>query len=296
MVYQVLSDKIKPYHINLILNSICVVILIQTLWMIANYFGIWFLTIPVGIEANVIPNYLHIDLGLKSVTTGLLTHHNMASALLALSLPAFFRKKWYRFVPLVWCGLLIGKSAGGVVPAAVITVLFLFFRFRKHRLKIALLTVVGIILFISRPFGLDKFLGCSGRTGMWKLMIQHIIPKKPIVGIGVGQFKSFFPLFYTFITDNLNFKEHFSTAHNEYLQLWIEQGLIGLGLAMGFIGSLFYKIPKTAISGLAVLGIIAGLINCGVNFLFHTTGAIVLLFWFIILEKEKEKYEEHIRS
>ena len=56
-------------------------------------------------------------------------------------------------------------------------------------------------------------------------------------------------------------------------------------------------LAKTAIAKLAVLGVIAGLLNCGVNFLFHTTGAMLMIIWIIILEKEKEiQYEKYIRS
>lgn len=295
MAYQTLSDRIKPKHYGLILNTICITILFQAILMILDSYGIWFLAFPIGKTGNIIPGFLHIELGFnKFVTCGILSNINMAGIFLALGLPAFFRKKWCWFLPLIFWGIWIGKSLGGIIPAFVISLLFLFFRFKQHRWKIVSLTVLGMMILLLRPdiqyFITNGNIRFSPWGGIWK----YIIVQKPIVGIGVGQFHEVFPLMQNHFS---GIGKNFTLAHNEYLQLWAEQGIIGLGLAMGFIVSLFHKIPKTPIAGLAVLGIIAGLINCGVNFLFHTTGAMLLLIWVIILEKEKEiKNEEYIRS
>ena len=299
MAYQVILDRIKPIDYRLVLNTICVVIILQTFWMTLNYFGIWFLTMPVGTNANIIPRLLHIDLSVgKYPAVGMLTHYNMASAMLVLSLPAFFRRRWRWFIPLILWGLWISQSAGGVIPAIVISVLFSFFYFKKHRRKIVLLSIMSILAFIvaySQVRQLRLILDASGRYQMWGKMVKHLALNKPFIGIGIGQFKEVFPLFCAFIDNNLTPKHPFSHAHNEYIQLWIEYGAIGFALIMGFIVSLFRKIPRTYISLLAALGIIAGLLNSGVNFLFHTTGVFLLLLWVVILQKEKEmNYEESI--
>ncbi len=294
MVYQVLSDKVQEKHYGTILNTICVVVLAQTILMVLNSFGIWFLTIPKGIVANVIPKILHIDLGFnKYVTCGLVSNINMAGIFLALGLPAFFRKKWCWLIPLIFCGIVIGKSLGGILPAFIISITFLFIRFKQYRWKVVSLTLLGIIFLLLRSDFQYMLTKGDVRIDAWKGIWKYIIIKKPIVGIGVGQFHEAFPLIQKYFG---GFGKNWTLAHNEYLQLWAEQGLIGLSLALGFMGSLFYKIPKTIISRLAILGIIAGLLNSGVSFLFHTTGVMVMLLWIVMLQKEKEKEESYEKS
>jgi len=75
---------------------------------------------------------------------------------------------------------------------------------------------------------------------------------------------------------------------NEFLQVWVEQGIIGFGIVAGFIMSLLFKFKKarTWISKIAVMGLVVVMINSGVNFLMHTTVGVLFFVYLGILEKE----------
>ena len=77
-------------------------------------------------------------------------------------------------------------------------------------------------------------------------------------------------------------------AHNEYLQIWVEHGAIGLILVLGFIASLIRKAwrCRTPIMYIAFLGFLVGILNSGVNFLMHTTMGALLIVYVAIMEKE----------
>jgi len=58
--------------------------------------------------------------------------------------------------------------------------------------------------------------------------------KKPILGWGLGAFPSAYPQFRTFYA-NIFVNE----AHNDYLQLLVETGLVGFGIMLWFLINLF---------------------------------------------------------
>ena len=289
MFIQVSICKLKKQYIPIVLNAMCIMALVQTGLMILNYYGIWFLALPNGTKGNIIPSILQVSLvpG-QYVTTGFLSNLNMAGAFLALCLPAFFRKKWIYCIPFIAIGICISKSMGGIVPAFVAIVLFLlyklYFKKRDAFFLVSLLLSIGIaylVVFRNLLFEQTRF-------EVWGEIWEHIVPKKPVVGWGLGSFKMFFPTLHKVAIQSPHAIHRWLYAHNEYLQLLVEQGAIGLAIMLGYIVSLFKGIFNSKVTVLAVIAISVGLLNSGVNFLMHTTGGILLLIWIIILEKEKK--------
>ena len=116
--------------------------------------------------------------------------------------------------------------------------------------------------------------------------------KETMFGWGIGQFKVMYPIMqrmgniykedrYPFHAPNLE-----KQAHNEYLQVLVELGLVGLAIVVfGLIGfyTRFTLNPKLSL--LPFVGIIIACVNSGVHFLFHTTTAILVLTYMAIMER-----------
>jgi len=138
--------------------------------------------------------------------------------------------------------------------------------------------------------------GSSLRTRLliWNSTID-MIKDRPLFGSGLGTF----PLYYLeyqadFLQRNpsyLNFSGKAGEAHNEYLQLWAEMGIIGL-LSFLLIIIIFYKTNLNLIKKIGtingkiiIVGLISGvtvtLIHSIFSFPFHIP-AIGAAFWFII--------------
>ena len=309
---QVLINNLKKEHLVQLMNGICILVLIQVTWMILQKSGVWIKIIPLDIkQADILKllwggrivitrgNYNH-------TLTGLMSNINMSSSVLALGLPAFFRKKWYWGIPLVWVGLYLAGPMGGILPALIIMGIWVALEFRQHRAWIITLGICLFFLYILKTERLSLLLTGSGRTPVWKDIVQYVIlfkegglvtnqwllnfPQRMFFGWGVGMFKVIFPRAQqAFLSTWSNVV--WMQAHNEYLQAWMEGGLIALGLLVGYFGSLIRKGFKyrTYISKIAFLAVFCGIMNCFVNFLLHTTAAGLFLAWIAILEKETEK-------
>jgi O-antigen ligase/Flp pilus assembly protein TadD len=116
----------------------------------------------------------------------------------------------------------------------------------------------------------------------WNATI-NMIKEKPLFGSGIGTFKmNYLDYQAEFLKNNPNYIEYSGKAreaHNEYLQIWAELGIIGLGIFIGIILTFFNLIKnylkkiddnkdKMIVFGL-VLGITCFLIHCLFTFPFH---------------------------
>jgi O-antigen ligase/Tfp pilus assembly protein PilF len=138
--------------------------------------------------------------------------------------------------------------------------------------------------------------GSSLRTRLliWNSTID-MIKDRPLFGSGLGTF----PLYYLeyqadFLQRNpsyLNFSGKAGEAHNEYLQLWAEMGIIGL-LSFLLIIIIFYRTNLDSIKKIKriegkiiIIGLISGvtvtLVHSIFSFPFHIP-AVGAAFWFII--------------
>jgi len=218
--------------------------------------------------------------------SGLLTNMNMAGSLCAIALPAFFRKKWVWFIPIILFGLFLSQTLGGVVPACVVIAWFLCRKFNKHKLRISLFFVLMALFYLLVFENIPQILEGNSRFEVWAKSFK-VIKVRPIIGWGVGQFRYVFPRIYSFIIKGDQASLKWTYLHNEYLQYLVEVGSIGLFFALGFIGSLIRKgfKYKSELTFLALLGLTAALINAGGNFLFHTSVGVIVFVYAAILER-----------
>jgi len=120
------------------------------------------------------------------------------------------------------------------------------------------------------------------RLLMWKTTFE-MIKERPVFGSGIGTFKmNYLDYQADFLQNNpdyIKFSGKAAEAHNEYLQMWAEIGIIGLGIFIGIILMFFNLIinylkknksekEKIIVFGL-VLGITCFLIHCLFTFPLH---------------------------
>jgi len=129
------------------------------------------------------------------------------------------------------------------------------------------------------------------RLLIWKTTLE-MIRDRPIFGSGIGTFKMNYLNYQAeFLKNNpyyIRYSVKAGEAHNEYLQMWAELGIIGLGIFLGII-LMFYSLiidyltkndiekDKIIVFGL-VLGITCFLIHCLFTFPLHVPALGVTFF------------------
>lgn len=273
--YQILCDNLNHKNSVYLLNVICVLALLQTTLMILQYYDIWFLFRPKTIGTRPL--------------VGFLANPNHAGAFLALSLPAFFRRKWIWLIPIVLLGLVMADSTGAMIAATIGTMAFVWFIVPSKRwlfVPLVLLAGAGVIW----KYDLSAIFSINARFQAWKGILTDYIPLKWFMGWGLGQFKVSFPKIYQlFISGYPSTTSRWEYAHNEFIQLWAEWGIIGLGMVLGYLGHQcikFIQNRKTLIGLIVFSGVVIAVVNANVNFLFHLSICIVPIIYLAVLNTE----------
>ena len=204
---------------------------------------------------------------------------NWVSNYLAMVFPIVFayflleknKKKiiYYLLLSILYTILIICQSRGIWISAGLTLILGIFFLYKfklinilkknKKWLFLLLLTFVLITVFYSTQNPLnkniatmpqritsvyeDKFSSLNPRLLIWNTTLE-MVKNRPFLGIGIGLFKmDYLDYQASFLKENPNYIKYGSRseeAHNEYLQLAAELGIIGLGIFL-YIIFIFYR-------------------------------------------------------
>jgi O-antigen ligase len=148
---------------------------------------------------------------------------------------------------------LSGSRGGMLAIVAELVILALFLVKQKRNLRTAMLVgvflaiVVGFIIWIGGDAVAKRWASVSSShseiSGEVRLNIDQdafrMFLKKPVLGWGLGTFPVVYPGFRTFYT---NF--FVNQAHNDYLQLLVEMGLLGFGTMLWFLLTLYIRAIK----------------------------------------------------
>lgn len=171
------------------------------------------------------------------------------------------RLLYFTAIALMGIALLMTQSRGGLVSffASLIflVVLTSFKQDDKGRetkatgatiaFRIGMILVFTVLLlwgvaFIGKDTSLTRFAEqqrvddpTSSRTEMWQTTLK-MIAERPILGWGLGAFGVSYTKF-----DQQNGISRPEQAHNDYLQVLADAGIVGALLGVFFIGSLFYQ-------------------------------------------------------
>jgi len=185
--------------------------------------------------------------------------------------------------------------------------LFAIFQENKKWLILLLITFLIITIIYSTDNPLNKSAitvpqralstfdeqdpSINTRLLMWKTTFE-MIKDKPLFGSGLGTFKMNYLIYQAeFLKSNpyyIKYSGKAGEAHNEYLQMWAELGIIGLGLFL-LIFYCFYKtiidfynnkknVKEKIITLGLVLGITCFLIHCLFTFPLHVPALGVTFF------------------
>ncbi len=170
--------------------------------------------------------------------------------------------------------LVFSLSRGGIISFLFSTVVFLSLVSRhmsRRRLTGYLIVFASAFLFYFFYLGfspvIERFakegISLEGRPHVW-LGTWNAIKDFPLFGTGAGTFRYIFPLYQPADIGNLNF--HY--AHNDYLQLLLETGLVGFALLLvSFIG-IFVKVIRFYRNGTSI--IMAGLVASITYIMIHS--------------------------
>jgi putative inorganic carbon (hco3(-)) transporter len=204
---------------------------------------------------------------------------NALAGYIAMVVPLTFTLKYRAAwaIPL-FCALLLTRSLGGILSLLLGLLLYFFLQGKIGKKKIILLcclAMIAVLVFLSRTFVAQQHLqpAFSGlmRISYWKDTLA-MIQNHPLAGVGLGNF-------------NL---VHSRYAHNSFLQLWAETGILGIISFLWLLFLVFYSAVKnTGVSKDKTL--LLSLISANAIFLIHNLVDFTLflpevsLVWWVIL-------------
>jgi O-antigen ligase len=171
--------------------------------------------------------------------------------------------------------IFLSGSRGGMIAIVAELIILAASLVRQKR---SLRTAIGIAVFLAIVVGLLVWIGGGelsqriatagpGHTELSSDIRTYInrdglrmFLKKPVLGWGLGTFPIVYPEFRTFYT---NF--FVNEAHNDYLQLLVEMGLLGFATMLWFVVTLYVRAFKkirnwpTEMSGAVTLACLLGL-------------------------------------
>jgi len=140
-------------------------------------------------------------------------------------------------------GLAATQSRGGLIAAGVCSVIALVIWRGRRRLIASLIGLAAgatAIFFIVNPKAWSRIKesnGGSGRIDIWEVA-WRVVHDHPLVGVGIAQFPEVSP-HYVLQPGALNYVnliiEKHIVVHNLYLQLWAEDGIVGLLLFLSVV-------------------------------------------------------------
>jgi putative inorganic carbon (hco3(-)) transporter len=262
-----------------------------------GYSALYDVLYPVKEEISQIPAW-------EGRITSFLEHYNGLAGYLNLVLPFCLAFATGGMDPVLrtlsrWClavasiALLLTQSRGGLLAFVAILLVHTYFsaRERKARMRrVALVMIVCLLaaaaagFFFQRLGEIDDFTAVS-RLAIWGGAFT-VFARSPLLGIGFGNLRAL-------MGGLLNLPEGWTgDAHNLYLELLAETGLIGFVV----FGILIVLALRTALRrlhktqnhfnkmiALAVFAAICGVLVHGtVDYLFHTTPQVTALFFLVL--------------
>lgn len=256
-----------------------------------------------GVEVNESYVDMTVNAGMPGRVESYFDNPNTFAEVLILLLPLVLAlvlcsRRWYS--RLIACGVaVVGVAALGMtysraswVGAACAMVVFVFLWKPKLIPGFAVLCVLCIPFLPdtiwNRILTITNFSDSStaSRIPLYEAALE-VIKKSPVTGAGLGTAAT-----QTYISDfNLYHGEApFVHAHNFYLQVWIEAGLLGI---IGFVGGMLWNIKRAAhvvrhcedsaarTITCAAASALCGAMVCGLADYLWNYPRVMCIFWFV---------------
>ncbi|MBX3290123.1 MAG: O-antigen ligase family protein [Acidobacteria bacterium] len=220
-------------------------------------------------------------------------------------------------IGLMGVALLLSGSRGGLVAFLALVLLTAILTIGAKRKKNVLVRIGLAAALIAAVIGGSFFVGgessltriaettmseniSADRSNIWAVTLKVIQANMPF-GAGFGAFGVAYTPY-----DNMSGLERVEQAHNDYLQVLADAGLIGLVIGAGFLFVLFQTgrkavgVENTFRRGIAIgsaAGIFAILVHSLFDFVLHTTAiSILFLILMAMLASSRQAYEDDIED
>jgi O-antigen ligase len=229
------------------------------------------------------------------------------------------RERWIAASAAAFMGstILLSGSRGGMIAFAVEIAILMSFVFRERKkqnigilLAAFLLILVGVIAWTGgrevkariATLAADKHsdIPTDIRLRIDRDILRMARPH-PIVGWGQGTFAEVYPRFRSFYSDSL-----VNAAHNDYLQVLAETGILGFGIMIWFlVTTLRHGLHKThqwpsnlngAVAVAAILGISGILVHSLVDFNMQIPANAALFYSFCTIAAMEPRFKSHRRA
>jgi O-antigen ligase len=223
----------------------------QALWVIGAFVVAALLSAAYGLVTPTDPTTVEDRLAGAGGNANETAASLVAAAMLAAGLAVTLRQSSLRLiaalgVPFCVLGVFLTVSRGGLVAlaAALVAAIFAGGRWRGPALAVGITVVLSTVLYFGVFASSDArtrvlaFEGGTGRSDIWKVG-WRMVKAEPIRGIGAGNFPNssvHFLLAPGAIRRDDFIVDEPKVAHNTYLEVLAEQGVIGLGLFLAIIG------------------------------------------------------------
>jgi len=220
---------------------------------------------------------------------GLLSCVNDASIMLAIILPAFFRRGWIYLTPLFLFGFVATHSFVGPLAASVTSISYIATKYKIGWLKIAFVGILALLcLQLYVKYVDEPDLGWRWKAWKSALLAKDMVnpltgvmnKKWKYTGIGIGHWKLVYSRKDVAVHTQGQF---FAQAHNEPIQMQTEMGYGFPLILTGFLLSVIFRFRLKAI--LPTSALIAILITSNTFFVFHISFlAMVSILWMAMLQ------------
>lgn len=161
-----------------------------------------------------------------------MSHHVLSSNYIALIAPLClmfqdFRYKLFFAVMAVSVCMADSLTSFAALGVSVIAYLILCVKWRKLFLVIILMSVLAVFLGGKH----QNFFGTNSRESLWKDSISDVAKNAPYTGLGIGSYPKKYKVG----------KEMALSAHNEFVQVANEGGLIMVVIVIGYLITLFRR-------------------------------------------------------
>jgi hypothetical protein len=242
---------------------------------------------------------------------GLLSNQNEVSGLLAFTFPVFLRRKWRWGIPVVFAGVLMSRSQGGLLAISTGLLVYAIFQAKARGYigsyfsiypAIAILAFMAMAVVLAILFDRDSI---DARVTAWREYLSLYFKQgttRIFIGFGIGHWKM--------ITEKVRVMARptwWKTAHNEYVQGLFEMSPAFLVILGGYLSSIFIRLKRAAKELdyscfkkqildpviIPVVALVAIITNSFVHFGFHIAPtALIGITWLAILEVRLRACEE----
>ncbi len=154
---------------------------------------------------------------------------------------ALGKRALWMFITVVMVGsIVLSQSRGGMAASSAEIIVLAVYVARRNRPVV--LGIVGVVILTASfvvVSGGDSALKRFGELGpRERLTIAHdgtqMLAKRPVLGWGLETFATVYPGFRSFYTDSV-----VNEAHNDFLQVLIETGIVGFATVIAFLVLLY---------------------------------------------------------